>query len=117
MKRAAIALLTLIALAGCGTPITHGTVIGKQDDPPYTQIIQIPQYRQSCTLEPVTINGTTTEEEECTQVLSGYLPMPIYHPEDWELNIRDGKRVGWVDVGPDEYNSISIGDKWKRGHP
>jgi hypothetical protein len=110
---AAVALAALV-LAGCGTPITHGTVLAREDDPAYTTTIQVPQYRTSCTEEEVYEgSGHYGEEDVCTQVLAYYLPVPEYVPERWQLEIKQGTRTGWVDVSQGAYSRAVVGKRWR----
>ena len=101
-----------IALAGCGSAITSGTVTGKQDIPAHNTTIYIPQYRTQCTTEEEQVGNQEEPEQVCTQVISYYLPMPQYVPEDWQLRIRDGQRTGWVDVSQSVYNHAQVGKHW-----
>lgn len=109
------ACAAVTCLAACASPITSGTVIGKRDTPAYTTIIQVAHYRSQCSLQPVTIGGTTTEQERCTQVLAYYTPQVMYFPEEWELDVRGSNRTGWVGVSPAVYDSAAIGRQWAAG--
>lgn len=117
MKRiigAAVIALAGIFVAGCGSGITSGTVIAKQDTPGHDTTVMVPQYRQQCTEqeEPVGSNGQEEPEQACTQVVSYYLPMQQWVPEDWQLQVRSGKRTGWVDVGQSVYQKERVGQHW-----
>jgi len=106
--------LLALALSGCGTPITHGTVLSRQDDPAYTTVIQVPQYRTQCTEEEVYEgSGQYGEEDVCTQVPAYYLPVPEYVPERWRLEIRQDTRTGWVDVSQGAYGRAAVGRQWR----
>lgn len=110
LAAAAVALLA----TGCGSGITSGTVIAKQDTPAHYVTIQVPQYRQQCTEEeePDGPNGQEEPEQVCTQVVSYYLPEQQWVPEDWQLQIRSKKATGWVDVSQSVYGKEHVGQHW-----
>jgi hypothetical protein len=113
---AALLVAAIFLLSACASPITSGTVTAKQDTPAYWTVIQVPQYRTQCDEEeePQYTGGTVTEvpEEVCTQVLSYYLPVNEFVPEEWQLRIKDGTRTGWVDVTQAVYDSARTGAHW-----
>lgn len=110
----AAAGLAVLTAAGCGTPITSGTIIGRDYEPAYTSIYLQPNYTEICT--PSASGGST-----CTSELAGFTPIPIYHPESWELLIRpdhaDGgkRKPGWVDTDAYGYDHAQIGAHWSKG--
>lgn len=120
MRKRAVAATSLalssavLTLAACAAPITKGTVVDKQDTPAHTETVMLSMYRTQCTEEEVPIgNNRFTEEDVCRQVIAYWYPVANWIPEEWSLEVRDGKRTGWVDVTQDAYGKTVIGRYWR----
>jgi hypothetical protein len=93
VKRLSIIVAALV-LAGCGWH-GSGTVSQKDHDSAWVQI--------------TTTCHTYGKTTSCA-------PGTIYHPENWELRIRDAKGdKHWVDVTEAEYSAAKIGDAFSNG--
>lgn len=79
---AVIAALVVLMLSGC---VDRGTVVDKGHRDAYTSF---------------------------TYALVGhsFLPIPIRHPESWQLKVDDNGEVGWVSVDRKTYDDYDIGD-------
>lgn len=85
-----------LTLAGCASPITSGTVVGKRDTPAHYETVFIP----------ISTGKTTV-----------LIPELLWISEDWQINVRggSGQRTGWVDVSQRTYDRAAIGRQWRAG--
>lgn len=84
------AVLSGVFLAGCGAP-ESGTVTKKDYDSAWTQMV------------------TNCHPVGKTQVCN---TTPIYHPEHWQLRLKNGTKEGWRSVSETEYNKYKVGDQY-----
>jgi hypothetical protein len=90
-------------LTACGG-IEHGEVISKKYVPENDWTYMQPMYTTQCTP-----SGKTTS---CTQVLTGFIPIPMTDPACWRLNLRDGDDTGHVCVSEKAWNEAKVGEQW-----
>ena len=90
-------MLLGLALVGCGSSISAGTVTEKSYSPEYQYMTQ------QC--------AGYNKDGACT------VWMPIWHtmPESFTLDLRDGEKDGYVRVSEAEYESYEVGDYYPRG--
>lgn len=98
--------LAIVILAGCssGPTLTAGHVTGKEADPGYYYTYLQPITTEEC--EPV------GQSEDCTTMITGYIPLTYYQPPDWKLYLKAGKLTGWTYVTPDQFAIARIGQWW-----
>jgi hypothetical protein len=101
---ASAAFAGALVLTGCGSDLSHGTITGKQYVPEKHWTYEQPLYTSYC--HPV---GKTVS---CSQMITGYLPIPETDPACWRLNLRDGKKTGHVCVSESAWNKAKRGGQW-----
>lgn len=87
---ATLALVTALALTGCGPE--QGTVLDKNHTEEYYT------YNQTCT--GYNQNGTCRS----------YMPTQQYHPDSYSLLLENGEDKGWRSVTEGTYNEYEIGE-------
>lgn len=102
-------LATLVlapVLAACAHPINAGTVTGRDFTPAHTSIVPVAHY--------VTVCSGIGSSRRCSNEFTGYTYIPVFHPDDWELHIRNPKQDGWVGVSQRDYLAHPVGSHWTR---
>lgn len=97
MKKTLAVVAAGLILAGCSNPPDHGTVTGHNYTAAWPQ--WMPGIPGSCSGKPPI----------CTPGTAGYF---IYHPENWSLQINDGKNAGWRDVDETTFHRCQDGEKY-----
>jgi len=87
--RAAGAVLTALAIVGCGGELRHGVVESKEYRPSHSTIMLIPH----------TVGKTTVLQ-----------PMPYYIPEAHYLHLRNGDQTGRVKISKAIWDKFSVGE-------
>lgn len=83
-----VAVVLLIALAGCGEGPNHGVVTDKSFEP----------YHCDTTLQyNVSLKMT--------------MPFTTCYDDDWEVYIKNKKDEGWVSVTESTYDNAEVGEK------
>lgn len=91
---AAVALAAVPLLAACGSGLSHGTVTGKSYDAPWTY------YNNECM--------SYGKYGNCTFSIT----VPVYYPADYELQLKDGKQTGSVEVDEGTWDTARVGEQW-----
>ncbi|MDX3260790.1 hypothetical protein PV336_16335 [Streptomyces sp. MI02-2A] len=108
---ATAALMGALTLTACGSSLDHGTITGKVYVPARHWTYQQPIYTTQC--HTVRTSGKTTGTMTyCSQVLTGYLPIPETDPACWKLNLRDGKETGHVCVSKHAWEKAKVRGTW-----
>lgn len=89
----AFAVTAACLVAGCGDPMTTGTVTGGDYQPAATIMIPV----TNCAGNP----------SVCTVTM-----IPQFVPEHWVLNLDDGSRKGAVEVTEQIYSRCLIGERY-----
>ena len=100
----------IIIVSACGSQLTSGTVIGKQDIPAHVETLWQAVYRQSCGYSYVFGHWRYS----CSQQYAYSLPYPDPVPETWQLHISSDGKTQWVSVSQSVYNSQPIGSHWQQ---
>jgi hypothetical protein len=93
-----------VALAGCGSDITHGTITGKQYVPGRQHTDMEPVYGTRC--------SRVGRSSSCSTVVTAWIPVSVTNPECYQLNLKQGGDDGSVCVSPVEYDRAQIGGQW-----
>lgn len=101
---ASTALVGALALTGCNSEISHGTITGKSYVPAKEWT-----YLQPVTMQQCSGSGTT---QVCSMVVTGYIPVDMSDPECWRLNLRDGDKTGHVCVPKEAWTKAKKGGTW-----
>jgi hypothetical protein len=101
---ASVALAGALVLTGCGSDISHGTITSKTYVPEKDWV-----YMQPITMPQCSGSGTS---QICSSVVTGYIPIDESDPECWRLNLRDGKKTGWVCVSKAAWEKAKKGEQW-----
>jgi hypothetical protein len=101
---ASAALAGALTLTGCGSDIEHGTITGKKYVPEHEWT-----YLQPITMQQCSGSGTS---QVCTTVVTGYIPIDMSDPACWRLNLRDGKKTGYVCVSKSAWKTAKKGGTW-----
>jgi hypothetical protein len=86
-----VTVFGLVLLAGCGSDIDSGYVTKRVYHEPWTQVSSV------CVMHDK--NGFCTMR----------IPNNIYHPAEYELDLKDGKKTGWVYVDVDTFARFQVG--------
>lgn len=110
-----LGMASLAVITACGTAITSGTVMGKQDVPAHDTVMWVPHYHTVCGVYLVysSYRKAYVNTSRCHSQYTYSIPVPQYVPEEWRLHIHDGQQDGWVDVSEITYNDQAIGSHWQ----
>lgn len=92
----------MLALAGCGSDVSAGTVAGKEFVPARDWVYLQPNYVTTCGGKPLV----------CTPHLVGFIPIPMHDPACWRLTLKDGDSKGRVCVSREDYDRAALGDHY-----
>jgi len=115
MAAAPLVAASFILLAGCGTAITSGVVLGKKDVPAHDITRWVPHYRTTCRTTYVYSSSQHgyTSSYSCQMLYAYSLPVSRYVPENWQLHIHNSQQDGWVSVNEVTYNSQAVNSGWQ----
>jgi len=125
-RRVVTVLLPVAVLAaGCGSPVTAGTVVERQHVPARDWTDNIPIYIRHCVTVPYTRTSgygasqrtVYSSRQLCTSALIGFSPVRRHEDQYWRLELRDdkdAKHLGWVDVSSADYDWYEVGSHYPR---
>lgn len=102
MKRIAVVLVALLAVASCGNGPKSGTVVDRHDEPPYSYWVSGIYVPATCEM--------IGKIEDCNPGIN--IPgHEQYVAENWSLKLRpDSGKAGWRDVSETVWNACEVND-------
>ncbi|MEU7570296.1 hypothetical protein [Micromonospora sp. NPDC049240] len=102
MRRLAVLGAAMLALAGCGSDVTSGTVVAKDHVAARDWTYWQPIYVARCDSKGV-----------CTMQQTGVIPVEMHDPECWRLALRAGNDTGEVCVDQQTWERTAPNDHYE----